>query len=199
VTPSITGTATINSMLTGNSGFGDEDSDLESGTTYSWIGEGALGDLGSAQTLKVPAAAGASSITLTVTPMINAAISGAAKSVKIAIDTSLDAFLKPDTAAKTWTAAEAYCKAKVPRARLPTKAELQYVFLSATSATFAGEFNIEMCTVHNWPLIGQCGGSNSYYWSSTPDGTGYHYNVNLYNGIAYYYYDSHTYQVACVR
>lgn len=39
-TPSITGTATINSTLTGNSGFSDDDSDHESGTTYAWIGEG---------------------------------------------------------------------------------------------------------------------------------------------------------------
>lgn len=156
-------------------------------------------DLGSAQTLTVPAAAGASTITLTVTPKINAAITGEAESVKIAIEPSLGAFLTPDTAARTWTVAEAYCKAKVPRARLPTKAELQYVFLSATSATFAGEFNIEMCTVHNWPLTGQCGGSDGNYWSSTPSSSGGHYSVNLNNGSASNSNGSYTFQVACVR
>ncbi len=100
-TPSITGTATINSTLTGNSGFSDDDSDLESGTAYAWIGDGALGDMGSAQTLTVTVASGASTITLTVTPKINAAITEAEKSVQIAVQASLGAFLTPDTAART--------------------------------------------------------------------------------------------------
>ena len=56
-----------------------------------------------------------------------------------------------------------------------------------------------MCTVHNWPLSGQCGGSNGSYWSSTPNGTGSHYNVGLNYGIANNGNDSNTPQVACVR
>ena len=108
--------------------------------------------------------------------------------------------MTPDTVARTWTVAEAYCKAKVPSARLPTKAELEYVFLSATSATVAGEFNTEMCTVHGWPLFRECGGSNGTYWSSTPYGTGNHYYVSLNSGAANSLNgDSTTIQVACVR
>jgi hypothetical protein len=82
---------------------------------------------------------------------------------------------------------------------LPTKIELENLFLSATSATVLGQVNIEMCSVHGWPLYGQCGGSYNSYWSSTPRGTGSHYYVNLDNGYASYYYDSDTNQVACVR
>jgi hypothetical protein len=82
---------------------------------------------------------------------------------------------------------------------LPTKIELQNLFLSATSATVLGQLNFEMCSVHGWPLVGQCGGSNYDYWSSTPYGSGSHYNVSLSYGDAYGNYDSSTSLVACVR
>lgn len=106
--------------------------------------------------------------------------------------------MTPDTAARTWTVAEAYCQAKVPRARLPTKAELKHLFLSATRAKVVGEFNTEMCTVHNWPLGGHCGGSKLNYWTSTPNGSGAHFSVSLISGIAYPNADGDPLQVTCV-
>ena len=202
--PSITGTAAIGGTLSGASGFADADGDSESGTTYSWSGGGASG---STQTLVVPLAAGGRTITLTVTPKTDATITDPAVGVpKTAtvdiIPNVLGGFLTPDTTARTWSQAEAYCRAMVPIARLPTETELQNLFLSATSSTVAGAPNMEMCTVHNWPLNGQCGGSSNYYWSSTPGGAGTHYYVNLNFGSTSntsYVIDSEASQVACVR
>jgi hypothetical protein len=56
-----------------------------------------------------------------------------------------------------------------------------------------------MCSVHGWPLTGQCGGSTYDYWSSTPGGTGLHYLVNLNTSYAGSYSDDATSHVACVR
>ncbi len=199
--PSITGTAKVGGTLTGRSGFSDADGDSESGTTYSWSGGGASG---STQTLVVPLAAGGRTITLTVTPKTDATITDPAVGVpKTAtvdiIPNVLGGFLTPDTTARTWSQAEAYCRAMVPIARLPTETELQNLFLSATSSTVAGAPNMEMCTVHNWPLNGQCGGSSNYYWSSLSGGATSHYVVSLYNGNGTITTDSFTSQVACVR
>ena len=174
--------------------------DSESGTTYSWSGGGASG---STQTLVVPLAAGADTITLTVTPNTDATITdpavGVVQTATVAIPPSLGAFLTPDITVMTWSDADAYCTGLGGGARLPTKDELADLFLSATSATVAGVNNTEMCRVHNWPLDGQCRGSRSGYWSSTPNGTGYHYGVYLNAGNAYNYDDKGTNQVACVR
>jgi hypothetical protein len=201
--PSITGTAAIGGTLSGASGFADADGDSESGTTYSWSGGGASG---SAPALVVPLAAGANTITLTVTPKSDAAITdpaeGAPQEATVDIPPDLGRFLKPDTTTRTWSEADTYCAAMVPIARLPTPNELQNLFLSATSSTVEGDFNSEMCTVHDWPLLGQCGGSSSYYWSSTPGGAGTHYYVNLNFGSTSntsYVIDSEASQVACVR
>ena len=198
--PSITGTIGIGGTLTGVSGFTDADGDSESGTTYSWSGGGASG---STQTLVVPLAAGADTITLTVTPNTDATITdpavGVVQTATVAIPASMGAFLTPDITLMTWSEADAHCTGLGDGARLPTMIELQNLFLSATSATVAGEFNTEMCSVHNWPLSGQCRGSNSYYWSSTPDGTGEHYDVLLDNGSAYISNDANIDHVACVR
>ena len=197
--PSITGTAAIGGTLTGASGFADADGDNESGTTYSWSGGGASG---STQTLVVPLAAGANTITLTVTPKTDATITdpaeGVAKTVTVDIPADFGGGSMTDTVLRTWSEANDHCTNK--GARLPTKIELENLFLSATSATVLGPVNIEMCSVHGWPLFGQCGGSSNNYWSSTPSGPGSHYIVGLDNGIAIYStYDRYTFQVACVR
>jgi hypothetical protein len=196
--PSITGTAAIGGTLSGASGFSDADGDSESGTTYTWSGGGASG---STQTLVVPLAAGANTITLTVTPKTDATITdpavGAPQEATVAIPADLGGFLTPDNIIRTWSEAAAHCTSLV--ARLPTRKELENLFLSATSATALYQLNIEMCSVHGWPLSGQCGGSYSSYWSSTPNGAGIHYYVNLTDGYATDSNDSTTRQVACVR
>ena len=196
--PSITGTTGIGDTLTGVSGFTDADGDSESGTTYSWSGGGASG---STQTLVVPLAAGANTITLTVTPKTDATITdpaeGLAQTVTVDIPPDLGRFLKPDTTVRNWSGADAHCTSL--GARLPTSTELQNLFLSATSATAINQSNTEMCSVHIWPLSGQCGGSGNFYWSSSPSRAGDHYSVSLSSGNAGGNYDSVNGLVACVR
>ncbi|WP_273863753.1 adhesion domain-containing protein, partial [Pseudomonas sp. B3G-3] len=106
----------------------------------------------------------------------------------------IEGFIKPSTAKRTWSDANAYCTAN--GARLPTKDELQALW---GQATVGRPSNSEMCSVHGWPLSGQCGGSSNVYWSSTPNGTGDHYYVNLNHGTANNTNDYDTIQVACVR
>jgi hypothetical protein len=88
---------------------------------------------------------------------------------------------------------------------LPSRSELQSLFVRATSATVANgsQSNTDMCDIYGWPLAGQCGGGSSYYsnyyWSSTPYG-GKHFNVLLDNGGANSSSDDNSLlQVACVR
>lgn len=87
-------------------------------------------------------------------------------------------FTPPDANARyTWVQADTYCKQQIPAARLPTVAELQYLYIQSTSAREVGEQNTEMCTVHGWPIYGPlndgsgnygklCGGFSSTYWTS---------------------------------
>lgn len=202
--PSIRGTAEPGKTLTGASGFSDADGDIESGTTYTWSGGGVTDANASAQTLVLPVAAGANTITLTVIPRTGGAITGpaagAAKVVTLDIPASLGAFLKPNTVLMTWADANAYCSSLGGGARLPDKAELQNVFLSATSATREREVNTEMCSTHGWPLGMLCRGTYNIYWSSTPYDADSHYLVNMSNGLANIDgLDSNSVQVACVR
>lgn len=152
---------------------------------------------------KLPMVAGGTRIALSIPPVRDEYIANTVVTVSryITINTaaSLENFLMPDTSAMTWTDAENYCRAKVKKARLPTQAELQDLFLFATSAAVAGDFNIEMCSVHNWPLGGECGGRNFTYWSSTAAENESHYSVSMISGIAYPTPNISTTQVACVR
>ncbi|KAJ8739032.1 hypothetical protein H9Y13_13030 [Aeromonas veronii] len=51
-----------------------------------------------------------------------------------------------------------------------------------------------------WPLNGgRCGGSNNNYWTSEPNTSGNHWNVNMNNGNANSNNDTNTNQVTCVR
>ncbi|MFZ3186015.1 MAG: hypothetical protein WA173_17955 [Pseudomonas sp.] len=87
---------------------------------------------------------------------------------------------------------------------MPTSAELQQLFADSTRSPTAYPdsgyiSNTEMCSVHGWPLNGQCGGSSHNYWSSTPNSAGNHRDVGLGDGNAGSANDSVTYQVACIR
>jgi hypothetical protein len=185
-TPSTSGTIAVGKTLTAITGFTDADVDTEDGTTFSWD-IGRL-NLGKEQTLYVPALAGANTITLSVTPKTSTAITdpavGTVSTKNVDVPAYLGEFIKPDTVRRTWPDADAYCKQLNVPARLPTKDELLALFLSATSATNttgAGQANSDMCSVHNWPLYQECGGSLNGYWSSTTGGVDKYY-VGLYDG-----------------
>jgi hypothetical protein len=74
------------------------------------------------------------------------------------------------------------------------------LFLDATSATAAGQFNTEMGSVHGWPLQGVCGGITYNYWSSDSGTAGTHWHYSLDVGqSAPNTADSSSQMVACVR
>ncbi|WP_159299023.1 Ig-like domain-containing protein [Pseudomonas chlororaphis] len=143
-------------------------------------------------------ASGVASMTLTSTQAgistLKANINGSERTVDTTFAFDMGGWIQPTTATMTWAKADAHCKAN--GARLPTKDELQALW---NQATVGRPSNSEMCSKYAWPLDGQCGGSSSYYWSSTPIGTGDHYIVYLNNGNAYSHNDGTTDQVACVR
>ena len=89
----------------------------------------------------------------------------------------------PVTRSKTWVEANSYCANTTIRGqsgwRLPTKDELRALHASGA-------------------IWGQ-GWKGSLLWSSTPGGSGEHYNVSLYNGTANSPYDSVIFDLTCVR
>ncbi len=200
--PSIRGTAEPGKPLIGASGFSDADDDIESGTTYTWSGGGVTDANASEQTLVLPVAAGANTITLTVTPKTDATSTdpavGEEQTVEIDIPASLGAFLKPNTTLWTWDDANTYCAGLGGGARLPTLAELKSVYLSAPSAVKQGEYNEEMCDEHGWPLSGWCGGGSDNYWSNSPNGAGGYYVVVMNDG-GYTNIVGNYIHAACVR
>ena len=188
--------------------FSDADGDVESGTLIEWLRNGVVisGETGDTYTT-VPAD-GDQDLAARVTPRTSSVETDPASGVPVTSPVigvgvySTGNFLAPDTTVRNWTDADSYCRSQ--GARLPTKDELQQLFVSATSSpTFSPHpgytTNVEMCLRHGWPMSGQCGGSNSYYWSSTPLGAGHHYGVDLNLGKALSPYDSTPSQVACVR
>jgi hypothetical protein len=84
---------------------------------------------------------------------------------------------------KPWAEANAYCTNTAINGqagwRLPTKEELSALYNS-------GSMNDQ-------------GGTLAYTWSSTPDGSGKHYRVNLYSGYDGSFSDTDSVFVTCVR
>ncbi|WP_282875971.1 hypothetical protein [Pseudomonas peli] len=197
--PIITGTAGVGNTLTALAGFTDADGDSESGTLYAWNGGGVFVYT---PTLVVPPSAGGNTLTLYVIPKTDAAVTEPAEGVEqtatIAIPASLGRFLTPDKIARTWPDADDYCRGLGGGARLPTRFELTDLFLSATSAGTVHLNNSELCTIHKWPLAGQCGGSTSSYWAIEQGGSD-HFYVQLDYGFIYKILDSVKLHVACVR
>ncbi len=198
--PSFIGSAQVGNTITAISGFIDADGDAESGTSYSWnIGQL---NLGSGAALIIPPIAGAKTITLSVTPKTNMAITdpavGTASTKDVVVPPYLANFIKPDTIQRTWSQADAYCSGLGNGARLPTKDELVGLYLSATIGTVVGQLNDDMCTVHGWPLNGMCSGKHNFYKSSTLTARG-HDDVVLSTGQVQFVGDLSTSYVACTR
>lgn len=182
--------------------FADVDGDAQSGTSIQWK-RGAT-TVGTASTYTTQAADANQSLRVEVLaqtdPSITDPASGAAAASASVVVAAAGAavgvgnFLPPTSEVLTWTQAFSHCGAR--GGRLPTRSELQQLFVSATSATAVGQSNYEMCSLYGWPLGVQCGGSNSY-WTSDSAG-GVRYRVLMDSGVAYTNSDLYS-QVACVR
>lgn len=119
---------------------------------------------------------------------------------RVEVKAPLALFTTPDPTLYQWSDADAYCRGLTPAARLPTKAELQNLFIQSTSATTTGgKGNDEMCTLHGWPLENMCGGGegDGGYWAAK-DGS-YYYFVGMRNGFSNSVLPTNTYLVTCVR
>lgn len=74
-------------------------------------------------------------------------------------------FDKGGSVYKNYNDADQYCKSM--GARLPTRREFEELFNYATSIGPSNlSYNNDLCTVHNIPLAGMCGGSSSFYWAT---------------------------------
>ena len=198
--PSFIGSAQVGRTITAISGFIDADGDAESGTSYSWdIGQL---NLGSGAALTIPAIAGGKTITLSVTPKTNIAITdpavGTASTKEVSVPPVTANFIKPDDIQRTYPEADAFCSRLGNGARLPTKDELVDLYLSVTPGTVVGGFNENMCDVYGWPLNGRCGGKHSFYWSSTLNSNG-RLAVILTTGQNLAFADLEKNYVACTR
>lgn len=108
----------------------------------------------------------------------------------------------PPKTIMSWSAAYSYCESLGSGYRLPTRDELQKLFVDATSASAINQPNRDMCNIHGWPLDTGCGGSRFYYWTSEAYGTSttQHYGIHMYNGNAYGYNDTtQPSHVACIH
>lgn len=184
--------------------FSDADGDAESGTTIQWLRNGSPISGATSATYTIQAMDNGTRLSVQITPRTNAVSTNPDMGMPIAsaeqgVGVIIGDFLAPDTVLRTWSTAENYCQSR--GARLPTRDELQQLFVNATSANVAdgGQANTEMCSLYGWPLGGQCGGSYNDYWSSTSNGTGTHTSVGMANGGTYNFSDASSRPVACVR
>lgn len=168
--------------------YDDADGDVQSASTVQWLLNGVVvaGQVGTSYTL--PSDAGNKTLQARVTPVSAApaspAVGVAASSATVTIADLMARFTRPGTFL-SWNNADAYCRQLTPAARLPTRAELQELFIDATSATAIGQINTDMCDVYGWPLPDSCGGNGNHYWTSESDSrVGYHHIVDMRDGTS---------------
>lgn len=187
-------------------GFSDADGDVESGAAFQWLRNGAAISGATASAYTTQSADAKTRLDVRVTPQTDPAItdpaSGVAVTVGVFIAASgiIDRFLKPDRVERNWSAANSYCQSQ--GARLPTKAELETVYLDGTTATALGTSRYDMCSLYGWPLSLWCGAvNNDYYWSGTSAGVGQHVAIRMTDGLGSSHYTSDAYPayVACFR
>jgi hypothetical protein len=161
--------------------FSDPDMDPESGVIFQWqrTGSAISGAVGRTYTTQL--ADRNQSLHVVVTPMTNPANTDpatgaplASSAVTVSGAVSIGRFLAPSTLKRDWPSADSYCRTR--GARLPTYPELNQLFRDATSTDTP---NNELCSVHGWPLENMCGGSQTYYWSSSSGTTGTHTAANM--------------------
>ncbi|UVM05731.1 DUF1566 domain-containing protein [Pseudomonas laurylsulfatiphila] len=171
--------------------YTDADGDVESGSAFQWQGSGGAINGATASTYVIEASDVKQALVVQVTPATDPATTDPA--IGMAVSSTgmmalgpIDPFITPVRASITsWGGANSYCEGL--GARLPTVAELQQLFVSATrsptvypNSGYIG--NTDMCAAHGWPLSGQCGGAYTFYWSSEPSSAGRYNVVNLDSG-----------------
>lgn len=182
--PMSANTATVDAM------FSDEDGDADA-STYQWLLDGMPIPGATSSSLSLnQQGIGGNMLSVRVAPKTNPAISdpaigSPATSAQVLVGSSqLARFIHPDTIRRTYALANTHCLGL--GARVATQAELLELKLDATTRSFGkGSVNNEMCTIHGWPLDGQCGDSaganflGSVYWTSTTNGPSAKYAVDM--------------------
>lgn len=206
------GGARVGHMLSIGYGFEDADGDVDSGSAFQWLRNGAAISGATASTYTVQSTDVNRSLSVQITPKTDPAITDPASGVVVtsaAVTVTTGAvdygnFLAPDTVRRTWSQADSYCKSK--GARLPIVGELQQLFVDATSSpawspNSGYTSNNEMCALYGWPLNGVCGGvtGSGSYWASDRNGASTHRGANLISGAAFWNDDTSVHLVACVR
>ncbi|MGN7512704.1 hypothetical protein, partial [Aeromonas salmonicida] len=127
---------------------------------------------------------------------------------EVEVKVALEFFTKPNIYTHIWSDADDYCKEQfTPSARLPTREELQNLFIQSTSATTApGQTNFEMCSSYDWPMMNLndgvrlCGGMSPYYWTSEEnDGGSSALIIDMTNGKPFTVFKDNLVHFTCVR
>lgn len=194
--------------------YNDADGDIEKNSLVEWFLDGELHPMhpDDSITLKYDVANKKLKVRITpystVTAYPNKGSSVISSEVSIAVNSCTEGaklmdsknkliFTCPLTTAKKWSDANNYCKGI--NAKLPTRNELQALFLNMTSANIIGERSYDMCALYGWPLGGDlCGGSTSMYWTSDIAAADGHRLVVMSTGYPSYQEDSNLLQVTCV-
>ncbi|KHN49526.1 DUF1566 domain-containing protein [Aeromonas hydrophila] len=191
--------------------YADADGDAQSNSVIAWLLNGAVVQGATATSFTPPRSANGQSLQVRITPRSVASadpVSGTAVTstgAVVALPYPAPNSTMPTTTLYNWLQADAYCRGLSPAARLPTRAELQNIFISSTSATATGgQANFDMCDVHGWPLSGgRCGGPTGnvgYYWTSELSEAGGHYGVYMNTGnVTSGIHDASFTLVTCVR
>lgn len=196
--PKATDTVTVDYL------YDDADGDGESGTSITWLLNGTPISGATSKSVTLPSDAAGKSLQVSITPR---SVAGADPQVGNTVSSSIITIKPvglpppptPYPVTGTWTFANNYCKTRIPAARLPTRAELQNIFVTYTGGTI-GTVNYQMCTKYYWPLASQCGGINGRYWTSEEiaPGDGSYYNVNMQTGSYTFNSASLEIQFVCV-
>ncbi|MBS4712388.1 Ig-like domain-containing protein [Aeromonas caviae] len=144
----------------------------------------------------------AGTVTITASGEVNGQHFSATAEIEVEEVALLPFFTTPDTIKRNLRNADAYCKGLNPAYRLPTRNELENLFIQSTSARGIGYPNSEMCSVHGWPLDNpyQCGGTTSDYWTWASNLTvPSHWTIHMRSGNSNYASPNSEYNVTCVR
>ncbi|QTL96465.1 hypothetical protein AjGTCBM29_04404 [Aeromonas jandaei] len=152
-----------------HSGYSDTDGDAEANPSIRWLRDGVpiAGQTASSHTVSPSPTCSDFNLSAEVTPTSQTGdpLTGdALRSASLPITyPQIPGFSKPDNVVRTWPVADSFCTAK--GMRLPTVAELQYVF-----ANYASGFGSQdMAYKYGWPLTNICGGANGY-WTGDQSG-----------------------------
>ncbi|MFJ3368094.1 hypothetical protein [Pseudomonas sp. NPDC086251] len=173
VTVAPTGTSEIRVVgqtLNASYRYSDADGDLEGASTQQWTRNGVPIAGATSETYNLVDSDNHQPLQFSVTPVAQTGTpkSGApATSAVLQVVGNTEGFLTPDTTLRIWTEADSFCRNQGQR--LPTVAELQQLYLTATTAPAIGQSNgnagnYDLYNVHGWPIA-----MVPFTWSSEQD------------------------------